>query len=580
MTELCTETPTGPLDVQFVQFEVSDGAVVQLPKTGVTLFVGPNNAGKSQSLRDLQGLASQPQAYVGRAITSLDVEKSGSDGDFLDWVAAHIPAVRDDRGLELRQVGEYGAVPLTSITEAWSRDKLQHLGSLFIYHADATSRLTAGDSAPTINFTRDAISHPLHRAYKDAGFEATLRRASTEAFGVPLTVDRYAGNVICLRVGVPPTFEHDNGVPATHYVEALSDLPLLEQQGDGMRSYLGLLLHVIGGAHHITLVDEPEAFLHPPQASLLGQTLAKRSVGAQQLFLATHSMDIVRGVLESEAPVTIVRITRDGDVNHVAVLDPEQVREVWSDPLLRYSNLLDGLFHDAVVLCEGDADCRYYSSVLDNAEDEEDDSESRPRPSQLLFSHCGGKARMASVVESLSAISIPVVVVADFDILNDKGLLSKTVKALGGDFSDMETNWNRLQSALNSDSKPVSKATMRQAIEDIICETPGDTLDKRDAARIRGVVRVESGWDKVKRGGVSAVPGGEAHAACLELLEKLRQTGLLIVPVGELERFVPTVEGHGPSWITRVHRKGLHADPSNTVALDFVKQIVATATRS
>lgn len=50
MTELCTETPTGPLDVQFVQFEVSDGAVVQLPKTGVTLFVGPNNAGKSQSL--------------------------------------------------------------------------------------------------------------------------------------------------------------------------------------------------------------------------------------------------------------------------------------------------------------------------------------------------------------------------------------------------------------------------------------------------------------------------------------------------------------------------------------------------
>lgn len=233
MTEPSAETPTGSLDVRFVQFAVSDGTVVQLPKTGATLFVGPNNAGKSQSLRDLQGLASQPRAYVGRAITSLDVEKSGSDEDFLDWVAIHVPAVRNDRGLELRRVGEYGAVPLTSITGAWSQDKLQYLGSLFIYHADATSRLTAGDSAPTINFTRDAISHPLHRAYKDAGFEAALRRASMEAFGVPLTVDRYAGNVICLRVGVPPTFEHDNGVPATHYVEALSLDPPMSMLGLG-----------------------------------------------------------------------------------------------------------------------------------------------------------------------------------------------------------------------------------------------------------------------------------------------------------------------------------------------------------
>lgn len=583
MTESCTEPQAELLSVRFVQFSVSDDNIVKLPKSGVTLFVGPNNAGKSQSLRDLLGLAGQPQAYVGRAVTSLDVEKSGTDADFLDWLTARVPATRDERGQELRHVGEYGSVALPSLAGAWGRDKLQHLGPLFLYHADATSRLTAGDSVGNINFTRDIMSHPLHRAFKDGDFEAALRRASMEAFGVPLVVDRYAGNVICLRVGVPPTFAHENGVPSMEYVEALERLPLLEQQGDGMRSYLGLLLHVLGGEHYITLVDEPEAFLHPPQARLLGQTLATRTVGDQQLFMATHSMDIVQGVLEAKAPVTIVRITREGDVNHVAVLDPQQVREVWSDPLLRYSNLLNGLFYDAVVLCEGDADCRYYSSVLDNAApevDESDEGDDHPRAPQLLFSHCGGKSRMASVVDSLSAISIPVAVVADFDILNDKGVLSKTVEALGGDFSEMETNWKRLEGALNSDAKPVSKIAMKEAIDKAIDEVSGDTLDKKGAARIRSVIKVDTGWDKVKRGGVSAVPGGEAHTACLELIGQLREVGLLVVPVGELERFVPTIGGHGPNWVTEVHRAGLHADPSNSVARDFVNQIVAAATRS
>lgn len=95
-------------------------------------------------------------------------------------------------------------------------------------------------------------------------------------------------------MGETPPFEHDSGVPAAGYLTALRALPLLEQQGDGMRSYMGLLLHILGGAHQITLIDEPEAFLHPPQARLLGRTLANRSVGRQQVFLATHSVDVVQ----------------------------------------------------------------------------------------------------------------------------------------------------------------------------------------------------------------------------------------------------------------------------------------------
>lgn len=73
------------------------------------------------------------------------------------------------------------------------------------------------------------------------------------------------------------------------------------------------------------------------------------------------------------------------------------MKKLWADPLLRYSNVLDGLFHDAVVLCEGDADCRYYSAVLDQLPSTGEDQANTREP-QYLFTHSGGKARMPSVV--------------------------------------------------------------------------------------------------------------------------------------------------------------------------------------
>lgn len=567
------------VSARITSFIVSDGAAVQLPADGVTLFVGPNNAGKSQSLRDLSGLAGRPQDYVGRALTDITLDKSGSNEDFVAWLTTHVPAVRDPSGQERRNVGEYGNVPLPSVASAWAYPNLQHIAPLFMYHADAMSRLAAGASVTNINLTREPITHPLQRAYLSADLEKALLQASREAFGVEVGVDRYAGNVICLRVGSMPPFDHDNGVPAPQYLEGLRALPLLEEQGDGMRSYMGLLLHILGGAHQITLVDEPEAFLHPPQARLLGQTLAQRTVASQQLFMATHSVDIVQGVLESDASVTIARITRNGSVNHVAVLEPDQVKQLWSDPLLRYSNLLDGLFHDAVVLCEGDADCRYYSSVLDSVLANKE-LPMQSRPPQLLFSHCGGKARLSSVIASLRAISIPIVVVADFDMLNDFDLLANTVRSLGGDPEEVRSDWNVVNSALESDVKPVSKVAMQEAITKVLGELPGDTVGKKEANRLKGLVKVDSGWDKVKRSGVSAVPGGDAHTRCATLLRRLEGLGLLIVPVGELERFVPSVPGHGPSWVTEVHREKLHEDTSNQPPRTFVQRIIQAATPS
>jgi len=55
------------------------------------------------------------------------------------------------------------------------------------------------------------------------------------------------------------------------------------------------LFEIVVSERDITLLDEPEAFLHPPQMRRLSETLSSEVKG--QLIVATHSSDILRGFL-------------------------------------------------------------------------------------------------------------------------------------------------------------------------------------------------------------------------------------------------------------------------------------------
>ncbi|MBK9599392.1 MAG: ATP-binding protein, partial [Flavobacteriales bacterium] len=132
-------------------------------------------------------------------------------------------------------------------------------------------------------------------------------------------------------------------------------MPELQRQGDGMRSFAGVLLHTTVGHESIFLLDEPEAFLHPPQARLLGRMLVEDKQANRQLFIATHSGDVLKGILDSGSKnVRVVRLRREGNVNIMRQLDNDKITELWGDPLLRYSDILDGLFHEKVIITEGD----------------------------------------------------------------------------------------------------------------------------------------------------------------------------------------------------------------------------------
>ena len=82
--------------------------------------------------------------------------------------------------------------------------------------------------------------------------------------------------------------------------------------------------------------------------------MAKERSSRSQLFIATHSVDVINGLL-NVAPdnLRVLRIRRDGDVNHVKELDKERAKQINTDPLMKYSSVMSGVFHERVIICEG-----------------------------------------------------------------------------------------------------------------------------------------------------------------------------------------------------------------------------------
>ena len=183
---------------------------------------------------------------------------------------------------------------------------------------------------------------------------------------------------------------------------------------------------------------------------------------------------------------------------------------------------------------------------------------------------------MPSVIKALRSVRVPVVAVADFDVLQNENELRRIVDSLKGDFSLFERDLTILSAALKSTPKSLQRLALKDELARQLGSSPEPVVDQKEAERLRGLFKTESGWDKAKKGGLRTLPQGDAAEAAQNLLDGLESLGLLVVPVGELERFATTVGGHGPAWVTEVLEKKLHTTPSSD-AESFVGKLRAAA---
>ena len=524
----------------------NNGVSLSLEKNCILIFVGQNNVGKSQVLRDIYVHARNELGTL--VVTKTSFSKSTYE-IISEWLAAHF-AVDD-----IRDCRSYSGMGCSfnqyQVQRAESSGVFGEITDAFVSRLDTATRLAISNPPEAVG-RRTATKHPIHILERD---ECLLEKVSAyfrKAFGVGLIPFVGYGRTIPLCVGDDPKDVCNETLTASQresrFLKVLDGLPQLQDQGDGMRSFAGVMLYLTLDFYNMFLIDEPEAFLHPPQATLLGNVIGDLLSNDQQAFISTHSMDFINGLLEKvPSRVKIVRVTRSGNSNNFSILDNARLIQISKDPFLRYSSLLEGMFYKNVVLCEGDADCMFYS-MLNSATDMKG-----AKGTETLFTHCGGKHRMPKVISTLKELRVDVKVIPDFDVLNNESSLKELVEVCGGDWNNIERDYKILITDIKQRSNVGrTGADVLKEIEEELADVMGTVVSQTKMRNIRKSLESNTVWDQLKKTGVNGVGAGNPRSACDAILKYLSTIGIHVVPCGELECFVPTVGGHGPDWLHTV----------------------------
>jgi ABC-type cobalamin/Fe3+-siderophores transport system ATPase subunit len=518
--------------------EFNSGDIIEVEENSLTILIGPNSAGKSTSLREIQtALQGQSNQLV---LKSCKINKEGTEKDFEGWLEKNYPS-RIKAGGTKCFFTKGQELPLTQIQNSWNN--INRSFHFFCSYLDTKSRLQIASTKQAINPYEQTPSEFIHILQTDSELAKEISEEINQSFENEIIINWGGAGQVWFNVGKEPKGENP---VSSEYLRELNKLPRLDNDGDGIQSFTGCLLSVKCGSHPVLLIDEPEAFLHPPQARRLGRILAESAKKLKrQIIIATHSSEIIQGALSTQGKVSVCRITRKDKTNHASLFKSKELKALWSKPMLQSSGAIDGIFHKGVIVCEADADCRFYETLLRQKEIGKELS----KPADLYFIHGGGKGEISTLSKSYSSLKVSCIAIADFDLLRNKSEFKKLFEILGGNFSDVEKIFKSSINGLN-DLKQIKNIKdfvkeIRQTIDNIESENKISNANKKI---ISNLLSESSDWSIAKKFGIRKLKGGN-YKDCEELLTKCKSIGLFIIPFGELESWWNAGPSDKSEWV-------------------------------
>jgi hypothetical protein len=561
--------------VSFQAITFSDGQTLSFDDDEIIVFVGPNNAGKSAALRELQNYIARSQ--VQPVITGAVLKKTGTGSDLRAYLEKYALKTGEQQQISYGGIG-YN-INRGVINWFDSPDDRHPVAPFFSSRLPTESRIVDSNPAPGIALYQQPPTHPIHLLIMDNVVAAKISTFFRQAFGRDLVAFRAGGNLYPLLVGIKPERENGEDELTKSFVDRLlaATVPL-QSQGDGMRSFATVLLNtLVADNQSVQFLDEPEAFLHPPQARLLGEFIARERRARSQLFIATHSTDILYGLMAGGIKkLRIIRIQRERHVNKIKELSNDKISTIARDTLTRYSRVLEGIFYQHVIITESDSDCLFYNSILNTevvTADQEPD---------VLFVHASGKHRMADLADVLRSLDVPVSVIADIDLLNEEVAFKGLFEKLGGRWDEVSQHWRAIKKSVEEVRPPLNTEQVKGLIMKELSEIDGVGPFPKEAERkIKSVFKLISPWAVVKQVGRNGFTGASTIAHYDKLAAICAEKGLWIVPVGEMEGFCRSLEaGHGPAFVEKLLQdRDVETDEELNEARAFVKKIWTAARR-
>ncbi len=545
----------------------SDRTRVELEPGGILFITGPNSAGKTVALQDIHShLRGEHQRW--KAVHDVETEKESNEGEYYDWLSEHFARKVND-GRVTFQTFDGDA---TDHENNWKKALPPETGAFYCHYLGTRECLQVAsqcDSHPVL----EPPARYIHVLQRDEELRSRISGVVRQAFGLDLLINRGGGRSVWFHVGEEPQRDlgTDQSIP---YLTALEKTPKLDEEGDGVRSFVGAVLATMCGKHPVLLIDEPEAFLHPPQARRLGEVLARTTAeGQRQLIVATHSSDVMHGALDVSKNVSVCRIVRVSDINRTSILPSDRLKALWTKPLLRSSASVTGLFHDGVVVCEAVADCRLYEAVVARLEM---NGESEARPIDLFFTHGVGKGSLAELAGTYTSVSVPVAVIADLDLMRQGGEFKKTFEALGGTWSAIESEYRYIKQVLDR-QQPVARPSDVALELDKVAAAIRDAkeISSEHRASLHEVLDTSADWSEPKKHGLRALSGGD-YTRGEALLNECAAVGLFLVPVGELEQWWKSgsTSDKGKWFVQVIELLADEAlDPDLNPLMDFVRHV-------
>ena len=508
----------------------------------LTVIVGPNNSGKSRALRDIESLATGSKK-THLVVTGLQHSLPRSGKELLD--AYKVESHTD----------ESNNVFLRSLSSTMTTQHNIHVGHEwettlegFLSTQDANSRATFaawfGNMFVSMFSTEDRLrlikecdsavrgttENLLQAFYKEGiAAEKSVRAIVGEAFQKDIRLDFSSLRRILLRIGDDLSSAPVDAREAFDYYEMVDKL---DDQGDGIRSFVATVLTLLVGRRPVLLLDEPEAFLHPPQAFRLGEVLAQQTGTDRQVIVATHSSELLRGILSRRRDVIIIRVNRTGNTSAIKVLPSDGVASFSSDPLLSSTRILDGLFYKGAIIVEADADSVFYQRIGRYLVDAD----------SYHVAHAHNKQTVAKVLGPYRSLDVQYAAIVDFDVIRVKS----EFLALVDQFQFTPSEKSRLDALRAVIAGYVERVTSAELLASVLellrSEITTIESDSRDAdsklthllGNLKRVRESGSAWKPYKKAGRAALDEG-SKAAFDELSALCAARGLFIVPVGELE---------------------------------------------
>jgi predicted ATPase len=524
---------------RLTELEFNEGT--KISPSGITLLIGPNNAGKSRALRDIASITANFNSGSSLVISKARWILPSS----LQELRNRYPEVERQQTstgqwqyncLNTDLVGQFSG---TEIGTGWperyescvstAHSFASHFGRSLVAFLTTSARLSlVRESKSPEDETRSA--NLLSALYNgERSIELEIRAYIKATFGLETALDFTVPQNLSLRVArnfgeIPPDPRDARAV--LHAYEKI------DTHGDGLKAFVAIAVALHCVKRPLFLVDEPEAFLHPPQAFRMGRLLGEQAHASRQIIAATHSADVLRGVLSVTRDVTIIRLDRVEDRTVVRKLAPERVQEIATDPLLASARVLDGLFYSSALVVEGESDARFYHSAFQKLAPELDLHVVNAANKQLV-------PRINSLYRDMGVRHAGIV---DIDVLNDAKEFRVQMEALFDDtptLQQLSEKRTLIDQAVNKLSPEERLADVQKIVGELsqaLRESADEPTTKlrNSEKKAHQILDSAKSWRAVKRTGIAALPE-TVHSALNEVVEACASKGLFILTTGQLE---------------------------------------------